>query len=96
MAYHLAGEEYQTGKQAIEAKREVAKKVQAEKKAVIVKGKRLESADLYQVLKPGHREDLMELWEIWGARLRLRATDDEIYFRLTGSHTKVNQSSRTY
>lgn len=33
--------------------------------------------------------DLPVLTEKWGSRLRIKATDDEIYLRLTGFHTKV-------
>jgi hypothetical protein len=40
--------------------------------------------------KPVERTDLAGLAEKWGNRLRIRCTDDEIYFRLTGSHQKVS------
>jgi hypothetical protein len=33
--------------------------------------------------------DLIAMTAKWGSRLRLRCTDDEIYFRLTGSYQKV-------
>lgn len=36
--------------------------------------------------------DLSGLLEKWGNRLRIRCTEDEIYYRLTGSHQKVSQS----
>ena len=35
------------------------------------------------------RSDFKRLLAKWGSRLRIRATDDEIYYRLVGSHHKV-------
>jgi len=39
------------------------------------------------------RDDLAGLLAKWGSRLRIRATDEEIYYRLTGSHQKVCRDS---
>lgn len=36
------------------------------------------------------RTDLVGLIEKWGSRLRIRCTDQEIYFRLVGTHQKVD------
>ncbi|WVQ97216.1 hypothetical protein IAU59_004326 [Kwoniella sp. CBS 9459] len=38
--------------------------------------------------QPVLKTDFRKLSEKWGARLRIRCTDDEIYYRLTGSHQK--------
>jgi len=35
------------------------------------------------------KDDLAGLVSKWGSRLRIRATDEEIYYRLTGSRQKV-------
>ena len=40
------------------------------------------------------RTDLLALEEKWGSRLRIRCTDEEIYFRLVGSHQKVGSHTR--
>lgn len=42
------------------------------------------------------RTNLRGLAEKWGSRLRIRCTDDEIYFRLTGSHQKVTSAPYEY
>ncbi|WVF70857.1 hypothetical protein IAT40_005651 [Kwoniella sp. CBS 6097] len=39
--------------------------------------------------QPVSRTDYRGLSEKWGARLRIRCTEDEIYYRLTGFHQKV-------
>lgn len=39
------------------------------------------------------REDLAGLMQKWGSRLRIRCTEDEVYFRLTGTHTRVGHES---
>ncbi|KAI9634557.1 uncharacterized protein MKK02DRAFT_9015, partial [Dioszegia hungarica] len=38
---------------------------------------------------PVDKTDLAGLAAKWGSRLRIRCTDDEVYFRLTGSHQKI-------
>jgi hypothetical protein len=38
------------------------------------------------------KEDLAGLMQKWGSRLRIRCTDDEVYFRLTGTHTRVSRN----
>jgi hypothetical protein len=40
---------------------------------------------------PTSVSDLPKLEAKWGSRLRLRCSDEEIYFRLTGTHEKVSQ-----
>ncbi|WWC87968.1 uncharacterized protein L201_002870 [Kwoniella dendrophila CBS 6074] len=45
--------------------------------------------------QPVPKKDLRRLWEKWGARLRIRCTEDEIYYRLTGSHAKINKITST-
>ncbi|OCF33220.1 hypothetical protein I316_04961 [Kwoniella heveanensis BCC8398] len=44
---------------------------------------------------PVLRTDYRRLSEKWGARLRIRCADDEIYYRLTGSHQKINKITST-
>ena len=38
------------------------------------------------------KEDLSGLLQKWGSRLRIRCTDDEVYFRLAGTHIRVRFS----
>ena len=42
---------------------------------------------------PVRKDDYVGLVEKWGARARLRCTDDEIYFRLTGTHQKASRGN---
>nr|XP_018264916.1 uncharacterized protein I303_03097 [Kwoniella dejecticola CBS 10117]OBR87074.1 hypothetical protein I303_03097 [Kwoniella dejecticola CBS 10117] len=44
---------------------------------------------------PVPKSDLRRLWDRWGARLRIRCTEDEIYYRLTGSHAKISKITAT-
>jgi hypothetical protein len=119
LAYHLAGEEYLTSKQAIEEKKVQQLKARLEgKKLAKGKGKaesrnrdgeetplvdadevKTEESDLITYVDTDDggqgedkvlKSDLRGLTAKWGSRLRLRCTDEEIYFRLTGSHQKVN------
>jgi hypothetical protein len=39
---------------------------------------------------PIQTKDMNAMVEKWGSRLRLRCTDDEIYYRLTGAYQKVS------
>nr|XP_019011884.1 uncharacterized protein I206_02720 [Kwoniella pini CBS 10737]OCF50665.1 hypothetical protein I206_02720 [Kwoniella pini CBS 10737] len=41
------------------------------------------------------KDHLRRLWDRWGARLRIRCTEDEIYYRLTGSHAKISKITAT-
>lgn len=43
---------------------------------------------------PIPKSDLKALRERWGSRVRIRCTDQEIYYRLTGSHQQVSGNYR--
>ncbi|WVR05664.1 hypothetical protein IAU60_002686 [Kwoniella sp. DSM 27419] len=64
------------------------------------------TAGLLRVLEMDDSEDgvgtnivpktsLDALWKKWGARLRIRCTEHEVYYRLTGSHQKINKLTGT-
>lgn len=107
LAYHLFGEEYTSSKDAIKAKREKFKeqKEKGKGKAATAakKGKKGQgSGELDGLIRDIGDEDGMgtSKWDLaglenrWGSRLRLRCTDDEVYFRLTGSHTRVSADEK--
>ena len=96
LAFHNEGKEYKTDKETIAANRE-AKRQKTAVHRVQVKAEMDES--LMRFLGDddgGEGEDGVEtrnyvaLRKKWGSRLRIRATDQEIYYRLTGSHSKVS------
>lgn len=103
LAFHLAGEDFKSNAQAVQDKREVQKiNALAQKSAAsrreYEKKKQLPQtspeAGLIRNLEVDDgigiaKEDLNGLAQRWGSRLRLRCTDQEIYYRLTGSHQKV-------
>ena len=95
VAYHLAGEDFRTSRQAVDDRREKATKERQDKKSGA--SERKVERELIRVLA-GNTADLRRLVETWGSRLRIRCTDEEIYFRLTGSHQQVSrsQSELTY
>jgi hypothetical protein len=97
LAFHNEGREYKTDKETIAANRE-AKRQKATLPRTQVKVEMDES--LMRFLDEddgGDGEDRVEkrnyiaLRTKWGSRLRIRATDQEIYYRLTGSHSKVSR-----
>ena len=103
LAYHLAGTDFKSNAQAVEDRRELLKK-NANAKATVAARKELErkkhlpQANLEEGLIRDltaddgagiAKEDLNGLAQRWGSRLRLRCTDEEIYYRLTGTHLKV-------
>lgn len=91
------GREYQTDRETMAANKE-AKRLKAAQR---YKPKPPPLEDQQQLLRflddddGGDGEDRVQvsdfarLVEKWGSRLRIRATDQEIYFRLTGSHDRV-------
>ena len=105
LAYHLFGEESKTSKEVADAKRaEFNQYRQPGGKTFRAKGKKEEkegrkSAEEQLIRDIGlddgggiARSDLDGLAVRWGSRLRIRCTDDEIYYRLTGSRVKVGHS----
>lgn len=109
LAYHLFGEEYTSSKDAINAKREKIKEQKAKGRAKAAttakKGKKGQiSDDLVGLIRDISEDDEMgtSKWDLaglenrWGSRLRLRCTDDEVYFRLTGSHARVSEIISRY
>lgn len=42
---------------------------------------------------PVLKSDLVGLAYKWGSRFRIRCTDEEVFFRLTGSHERVSTDS---
>jgi hypothetical protein len=103
LAYHLSGEDFKSNAQAVEDRREGLKKNALEKSTVaarkeIERKKKLPQPSLEEGLIRNlevddgagiAKEDLNGLAQRWGSRLRLRCTDEEIYYRLTGTHLKV-------
>lgn len=114
MAFHLAGEQHKTSKEAVAVKRadqernRLGKRAAAQGEDAKGKGKggqkgldQIKGEDgtvLFTFLDeddaelggdPVDKTDLAGLAAKWGSRLRIRCTDDEVYFRLTGSHQKV-------
>ena len=102
LAYHIAGKDFQSSRDVIEANREKYRTAPKKKR------RRLEGEDgdeasadlaqdeLWRIIEGDDGEEvpmpiteLAGLTQRWGSRLRLRATDDEIYFRLVGSHSRV-------
>ncbi len=124
LAFHLAGEQYRTDKEAAQDKRAMQEKRRKEKRSAARRGLDFEDENIAgprnsvidqdgeTMAKPeeesdgllrvlgeddGDEEairvmktDLRGLMEKWGSRLRIRCTDDDIYFRLVGTHHKVN------
>ena len=104
LAFHLAGMEFKSNAEAVEARREVLKHNALTERSAALRKERDERKKLPQVspeeglmwdlgLDDGAgiaKDDLNGLAQRWGSRLRLRCTDDEIYYRLTGSHSKVS------
>lgn len=109
MAYHLSGEEFKSNSQVIEERRVISKQNEKISKSAALRKKRDEESKkakpslgdgLIRDLETDDgegipREDLNGLAQRWGSRLRLRCTDEEIYYRLTGSHQKVSLVSYT-
>lgn len=103
LAYHLFGQEFVSSKDMIQEKRKEVKQKVAKynevrnKKSFKKGGKKEVEADSEGLIRDigaddgegTARSDLRGLAAVWGSRLRLRCTDDEIYFRLVGTHTKV-------
>lgn len=105
LAYHLFGQESKTSKQVAEEKRaEYDRHRLKGGKSSIFKATKKDRQNLKEVeeelirdIKADDgggiaRSDLDGLSVRWGSRLRVRCTDDEIYFRLTGSRVKVRDS----
>jgi hypothetical protein len=99
LAFHNEGREYKTDKETIAANRE-AKRQKASLPRTQVKVEMDDSLmrflDVDDGGKDGDRVDkrnYIALRRKWGSRLRIRATDQEIYYRLTGSHSKVSHST---
>jgi hypothetical protein len=109
LAFHLAGMEYKSNAEAVEARREGQHEhARIEKSAALRRErdrkKKLPQADPEDGLiwnldvDDGAgivKEDLNGLAQRWGSRLRLRCTEEEIYYRLTGSHSKVSPQTNT-
>jgi hypothetical protein len=103
LAFHLAGMEFQSNSQAIEARREIQQHNARTEKSSALRKERDEKKKRPQAsIEDGliwdldvddgagiAKEDLNGLAQRWGSRLRLRCTDQEVYYRLTGHHTKV-------
>ena len=97
LAFRLAGEEFQNEKESTAA----TKRVRA---ASMMQSKNLQEAGGEALLRfiekddggegeeAVSRADFPGLIAKWGSRLRIRATDDEIFYRLTGSHERVRMS----
>jgi hypothetical protein len=109
LAFHLAGMEYKSNAEAVQARREVLKLNARTERSAALRKERDERKKLSQVSPEDGliwdlevddgggivKEDLNGLAQQWGSRLRLRCTDQETYYRLTGSHTKVRPNIRT-
>ena len=106
LAFQLAGKEFRSSKEAMKDKRDEQEKARQKRKAAqmgedgavpdgdepvedlwteIVEDDGGQEGD--RVLK----SDLPGLSAKWGSRLRIRATDDEIYYRLVGQTERVGQ-----
>jgi hypothetical protein len=103
LAFHLAGQEYKSNAQAVGDRRDAQKanaaaiKTAAQRKVLEAKKTTSPEDGLIVDLEVDDgdgiaKEDLNGLAQRWGSRLRLRCTDDEIYYRLTGSHQKVRSA----
>lgn len=104
LAFHLAGMEFKSNAEAVQARRDVQKQNAATERSSALRKERDEKKKLPQTsIEEGliwdlevddgagiAKEDLNGLAHRWGSRLRLRCTEQEIYYRLTGSHTKVS------
>jgi hypothetical protein len=109
LAFHLAGMEYKSNAEAVQARREVLKLNARTERSSALRKERDERKKLSQVSPEDgliwdlevddgggiSKEDLNGLAQQWGSRLRLRCTDQETYYRLTGSHTKVRPNIRS-
>jgi len=108
LAFHLAGLEYKSNAEAVQARREVLKLNARTERSSALRKERDERKKLSQVSPEDGliwdleaddgggiaKEDLNGLAQQWGSRLRMRCTDQETYYRLTGSHTKVRPNIR--
>lgn len=105
LAYHLFGQESKTSKEVAAEKRaesERHKSLGVKISKANAKKKEKQSyketeEELIRDIKADDgggisRSDLDGLSVRWGSRLRIRCTDDEIYYRLTGSRIKVRTS----
>ncbi|WRT65885.1 uncharacterized protein IL334_002836 [Kwoniella shivajii] len=121
IAFMLAGQEFRSDKQAVQDKRDAAKKRAIKARGAASKRSKEEAEEEESdgevkvdpsgagtlrivhvddgqegdTIEPLPKSDLTRLWEKWGARLRIRCTEDEIYYRLTGSHQKINKITST-
>ena len=108
LAFHLAGMEYKSNAEAVQARRDVQKHNARTERSAALRKERDERKKQSQVSPEDGliwdlevddgggiaKEDLNGLAQQWGSRLRLRCTDQETYYRLTGSHTKVRLNIR--
>ncbi|WWC96759.1 hypothetical protein V866_003632 [Kwoniella sp. B9012] len=120
IAFMLAGQEFRSDKQAIQDRKEAArKKAKKAKEATLKRNKDKMDEDSDGEMKvdpsgsgvlrvlhvddsqegdgsaPIPKTDFRRLSEKWGARLRIRCTEDEIYYRLTGSHARIPKITST-
>nr|XP_019050604.1 hypothetical protein I302_01041 [Kwoniella bestiolae CBS 10118]OCF29534.1 hypothetical protein I302_01041 [Kwoniella bestiolae CBS 10118] len=120
IAFRLAGQEFRSDRQAVQDRKEAArKKAKKAKEANLKRNKDKVQEDSDDEVKvdpsgagilrvlhvddseegnsapPVAKTDFRKLSEKWGARLRIRCTDDEIYYRLTGSHAKIPKITST-
>lgn len=102
MVSHLAGKEYRTESEAKQDQRDARRRKKADRRenAKPKEGMR----ELIRIIGEDDGDedgdkvkttDLERLKEKWGSRLRIRCTDNEIYFRLTGSHYRVGAPTRS-
>lgn len=103
LAYHLFGQESKTSQEVAAEKRAAydenrAKGGKTARPKPNKKDKQVNKEAEEQLIRDIRaddgggiaRSDLDGLSVQWGSRLRLRCTDDEIYFRLTGSRIKAS------
>lgn len=107
LAFHLAGMPFTSNSEAIEARRDIQKHNALVERSAALRRERDERKKLPQVSPEEGliwnleqddgagiaKEDLNGLAQRWGSRLRLRCTNEETYYRLTGSHAKVRRLS---
>jgi hypothetical protein len=94
LAFKLAGQDYRTNKETVLENREIRRQQALKNTAVLDENgagpstPRADPEALFNFISG--KEGFENLVEKWGSRLRIRAVDDEIYHRLTGSHQKVS------
>ena len=106
LAFQLAGKEFRSSKEAMKDKKDEQQRAKNKRKAAqtgedgteIEEEEPLEELWTEIVEDDGGQEgdkvlktDLQSLSAKWGSRLRIRATDDEIYYRLVGQTERVGQ-----